>query len=73
VAQDKWDKEVKEKKEVVTEENVADVVSMMSGVPVTKVGKNEMDKLANMDNLLNGKVIGQEDAVKKSGESHPKK
>ena len=65
VAQDKWDKEVKEKKEVVTEENVAEVVSMMSGVPVTKVGKNEMDKLANMDNLLNGKVIGQEDAVKK--------
>ena len=47
------------------EENVAEVVSMMSGVPVTKVGKNEMDKLANMDNLLNGKVIGQEDAVKK--------
>lgn len=65
VAQDKWDKEVKEKKEVVTEENVAEVVSMMSGVPVTKVCKNEMDKLANMDNLLNGKVIGQEDAVKK--------
>lgn len=65
VAQDKWDKEVKEKKEVVTDENVAEVVSMMSGVPVTKVGKNEMDKLANMDNLLNGKVIGQEDAVKK--------
>ena len=47
------------------QENVAEVVSMMSGVPVTKVGKNEMDKLANMDNLLNGKVIGQEDAVKK--------
>lgn len=65
VAQEKWDKEVKEKKEVVTEENVAEVVSMMSGVPVTKVGKNEMDKLANMDALLNGKVIGQEDAVKK--------
>ena len=65
VAQEKWDKEVKEKKEQVTEENVAEVVSMMSGIPVTKVGKNEMDKLANMDNLLNGKVIGQTDAVKK--------
>lgn len=65
VAQEKWDKDVKERKEQVTEENVAEVVSMMSGVPVTKVGKNEMDKLANMDNLLNGKVIGQEDAVKK--------
>ena len=65
LAQEQWDKDVKEKKEEVTEENVAEVVSMMSGVPVTKVGKNEMDKLANMDNLLNGKVIGQEDAVKK--------
>jgi ATP-dependent Clp protease ATP-binding subunit ClpC len=37
----------KREKEEVTEENVAEVVSMMSGVPVTKVGKNEMDKLAN--------------------------
>ncbi len=64
-AQDQWDKEVKEKKEVVTEENVAEVVSMMSGVPVTKVGKNELDKLAQMDEKLNGKVIGQEEAVKK--------
>ena len=65
VAQEDWDKEVKEKKEQVTEENVAEVVSMMSGVPVTKVGKNELDKLAGMDNNLNGKVIGQEEAVKK--------
>ncbi|CEJ67899.1 ATP-dependent Clp protease ATP-binding subunit ClpC [Chryseobacterium oranimense G311] len=65
VAQEKWDKDVKEKKETVTEENVAEVVSMMSGVPVTKVGKNELDKLAQMDEKLNGKVIGQEDAVKK--------
>ena len=64
-AQDKWNAEVKEKKETVTEENVAEVVSMMSGVPVTKVGKNELDKLAQMDEKLNGKVIGQEDAVKK--------
>lgn len=65
VAQEQWDKEVKEKKETVTEENVAEVVSMMSGVPVTKVGKNELDKLAHMDEKLNGKVIGQEDAVRK--------
>ena len=65
LAQEQWDKDVKEKKEEVTEENVAEVVSMMSGVPVTKVGKNELDKLAQMDAKLNGKVIGQEDAVKK--------
>ena len=65
LAQEQWDKDVKERKEKVTEENVAEVVSMMSGVPVTKVGKNELDKLAQMDEKLNGKVIGQEDAVKK--------
>ncbi|MFC6266862.1 ATP-dependent Clp protease ATP-binding subunit [Frigoriflavimonas asaccharolytica] len=63
--QETWDKDVKEKKEVVTEESVAEVVSMMSGIPVTKVGKNELDKLAHMDEKLNGKVIGQEEAVKK--------
>lgn len=65
LAQEIWDKDVKEKKEVVSEESVAEVVSMMSGIPVTKVGKNELDKLAQMDTMLNGKVIGQEDAVKK--------
>ena len=64
-AQEAWDKDVKEKKETVREESVAEVVSMMSGIPVTKVGKNELDKLALMDELLNGKVIGQKDAVKK--------
>ena len=65
LVQETWNKEMKEKKEVVTEENIAEVVSMMSGVPVTKVEKNELEKLAQMDNVLNGKVIGQQDAVKK--------
>ena len=65
IAQQEWDNKIKERKQIVTEENVAEVVSMMSGVPVTKVGKNELDKLAQMDNVLNGKVIGQEEAVKK--------
>lgn len=65
LAQEVWDNEVKERKQEVTEENIAEVVSMMSGVPVTKVGKNELEKLAQMDRVLNSKVIGQEDAVKK--------
>ena len=65
VAQTEWDKEVKEKKEIVSDESVAEVVSMMSGIPVTKVGKNELDKLALMDEMLNGKVVGQKEAVKK--------
>lgn len=65
IAKEDWDKFVKEHKEIVTEDNVAEVVSMMSGIPVTKVGKNELEKLAKMSENLNGKVIGQEDAVKK--------
>ena len=65
LVQETWNKEMKEKREVVTEENIAEVVSMMSGVPVTKVEKNELEKLAQMDDVLNGKVIGQQDAVKK--------
>lgn len=64
-AQQEWEKNIKEKRELVDEENVAEVVSMMSGIPVTKVGKNELEKLAQMDEKLNGKVIGQADAVKK--------
>jgi ATP-dependent Clp protease ATP-binding subunit ClpC len=64
-SQDKWDKDVKDNKETVTGENVAEVISMMSGVPVTKVGKSELNKLAYMAQNINGKVIGQEDAVKK--------
>lgn len=64
-AQEQWDHDIREKKEMVTEENVAEVVSMMSGIPVTKVGKNELDKLAQMDDKIKGKIIGQEDAVQK--------
>lgn len=65
LAQEKWDSELKAKKEVVTEQNVAEVVSMMSGVPVTKVGKNELDKLSQMETLIGDKVIGQKEAVHK--------
>lgn len=65
LAQEAWDNEAKEKRSVVTEEDIAEVVSMMTGIPVTKVGKNELDKLAKMNELLNGKVIGQEEAVSK--------
>ena len=57
--------ESKNNRQTVTEENVAEVVSMMTGVPVQKVNQSENKKLANMSNELMGKVIGQDDAVKK--------
>lgn len=65
VAQETWDNEMKERKQLVTEDDIAEVVSMMSGVPVTKLGDTELEKLARMDNVLRGKVIGQEEAVSK--------
>jgi len=64
-AKRKWDEETKNNPVKVTEEDVAEVVSMMSGVPVSRVGESENKKLARMAEALKGKVIGQEEAVQK--------
>lgn len=64
-AKRKWEEETKNNPVKVTEEDVAEVVSMMSGIPVTKVGETENKKLARMAEALKGKVIGQEEAVQK--------
>lgn len=64
-AQLKWEEESKLHREVVTEDNVADVVSMMTGIPVNKIAQTESNKLAKLPELLQGKVIGQDEAVEK--------
>ncbi|TDL99076.1 MAG: Clp protease ClpC [Flavobacteriaceae bacterium] len=64
-AQQLWEQQAKEHKEVVTEDNVAEVVSMISGVPVRKLGEHEMKKLSSMADEIKAKVIGQDDAVDK--------
>jgi ATP-dependent Clp protease ATP-binding subunit ClpC len=60
-----WEEETKQNRVTVTEDNVAEVVSMMSGVPVQRVNQNESDKLVKMYDLLKGKVIGQDNALLK--------
>jgi len=60
-----WEEETKLNRVTVTEDNVAEVVSMMSGVPVQKISQNEGDKLVKMVEQLQGKVIGQDEALKK--------
>jgi ATP-dependent Clp protease ATP-binding subunit ClpC len=65
VAKNKWEEEAKNNRVVVTEENVAEVVSMMSGVPVTKISESELGKLVKMAEQIRGKVIGQDEAVAK--------
>jgi ATP-dependent Clp protease ATP-binding subunit ClpC len=64
-ARRKWDEDTKENRQTVSEENVAEVVSMMTGIPLTKVSQNENQKLAKMYDTMSGTVIGQEDAIKK--------
>lgn len=65
VAQRKWEEDSKNNKITVTEENVADVVSMMTGIPVNKIAQAESKKLAHLPETIKGKVIGQDDAVSK--------
>jgi ATP-dependent Clp protease ATP-binding subunit ClpC len=61
-----WEDESRKHRETVNEENVAEVVSMMTGIPLTKVAQSETKKLANMYDLIKEKVIGQDDAVRKT-------
>lgn len=64
-AKKRWEEESKNNKVVINEEHVAEVVSMMCGVPVTKVSQSETGKLVQMSEALRGKVIGQDEAVEK--------
>ncbi|MDB9806030.1 ATP-dependent Clp protease ATP-binding subunit [Crocinitomicaceae bacterium] len=65
VAKEKWEEESKTKRITVTEDNVAEVVSMMCGIPVTRISQKESGKLANMGEDIKNKVIGQDEAVAK--------
>lgn len=60
----KWEEESKENRQPVNEENVAEVVSMMTGIPLSKVSETENQKLAKMYDVISGKVVGQENAVR---------
>jgi ATP-dependent Clp protease ATP-binding subunit ClpC len=65
IAQEKWEEESKQHKEEVSEENVADVVSMMTGIPVNRIAQTEGNKLAELPDTIKNNVIGQDEAVAK--------
>jgi ATP-dependent Clp protease ATP-binding subunit ClpC len=60
-----WEKKMKERKKVVDGEKVAEVVSMMSGIPLKKVNQLENEKLISLESDLKSKVIGQDHAIEK--------
>ena len=64
-AQIKWEEKIKLEKELVTENNVAEVVSMITGIPVQRIAKSESAKLSTMSNDLKKSIIGQDEAVQK--------
>ena len=61
----KWDQDSKLHRDVITEEHIADVVSMMSGIPVSRIAQTEMNKLAELSAIMKSKIIGQDEAVEK--------
>ena len=65
IAKKRWEEESKSHRQEVTEDNVAEVVAMMTGIPVQKVAEKESGKLMKMVDSMNGTVIGQNEAITK--------
>ncbi|MBX9851432.1 MAG: ATP-dependent Clp protease ATP-binding subunit [Cytophagaceae bacterium] len=61
----RWEEETKKKRYTVKDENVAEVIAMMTGIPVIRIAQNEGQKLLGMGNELKAKVIGQNEAIEK--------
>ncbi len=64
-AQERWHEESKMNRVSVDEEHIADVVSMITNIPVTKIVKSEKNKLNNLSSSIESKIIGQSEAVAK--------
>ncbi|MBK8388032.1 MAG: ATP-dependent Clp protease ATP-binding subunit [Saprospiraceae bacterium] len=62
-AKEEWEEESKTKRYPVGEEEIAEVVSMMTGIPVMKVAQSESKKLVTMSDDMQASIIGQDDAI----------
>lgn len=60
-----WEADTKNRRYTVDEDNVAEVVSMMTGIPVQRVGQTDSQKLLGMADSMKGRIIGQDEAVQK--------
>jgi ATP-dependent Clp protease ATP-binding subunit ClpC len=61
-----WKNGLDKHRKTITEDDVAKVVAMITGIPVTKVSKNEVEKLNTMETELKSKVIGQDHAIEQT-------
>ena len=60
-----WEEELAKKRETVDVDKVAEVVAMMTGVPVQRIAQGESERLLQMGNNLKSKIIGQDEAIEK--------
>ncbi len=64
-AQEKWHEESKLNRVKVDEDQIGDVISMMTNIPVSKIIKSERNKLSKLENIIKKKIIGQDQAISK--------
>ena len=64
-AQERWQEDSKLNRVTVNENDIADVVSMMTNIPVNKIVKSEKNKLSKLSQIIGEKLIGQKDAIDK--------
>ena len=64
-AQERWQEDSKLNRVTVNENNIADVVSMMTNIPVNKIVNSEKTKLSKLSSTIGEKLIGQKDAIEK--------
>lgn len=64
-----WEKNLEGKRKIVDSEKVAEAVSMMTNIPLSKISQKESDKFANLGEVLMKKVIGQDNAITKISKS----
>ena len=64
-AQEKWHEESKLNRVTVDEDQIGDVISMMTNIPVSKIIKSERNKLSKLENIIKKRIIGQNEAISK--------
>jgi ATP-dependent Clp protease ATP-binding subunit ClpC len=65
IEKERWENDLVKHRETVSAENVAEVVAMMTGVPVQRIAQTEGNRLLKMGEELKGSIIGQDDAIGK--------
>ena len=71
IAKREWEMKAQDTIHEVTEEHMADVVAMMTGIPVNKIAESESAKLLKMEEVLKEQVVGQDEAIDEAHQGHP--